>query len=189
MRTLKRKTVTTVGCRDMIGHKFGRLTVTAKVHTGTNQHRWEVVCDCGTEKQVWGAELRNGGTKSCGCLQATKGTGINFKHGGAAYGREAPEYTSWRCMMDRCGRETNKSFKHYGGRGIIVCERWRTGDGRITGFECFVADMGKRPHGTSIDRFPDNDGNYEPGNCRWATVSEQNQNRRHRSKFDVGAVA
>jgi hypothetical protein len=92
-------------------------------------------------------------------------------HGHRLGGRRSPTYRSWENMMARCYRRSAGGFEFYGGRGIVVCERWKK-------FEGFLADMGERPEGATLDRFPDQDGNYEPGNCRWADVRAQNRNRR-----------
>lgn len=95
-------------------------------------------------------------------------------HGHTVAGQRSPTYASWASMHDRCLNPKDKGYPYYGGRGITICERWR-GE---TGFKNFLADMGPRPRGKSIDRFPNNDGNYEPGNCRWATAKQQINNRR-----------
>jgi hypothetical protein len=84
---------------------------------------------------------------------------------------QSDTYRSWHGMRQRCSDPKQENYKYYGGRGITVCDRWQS-------FENFLADMGERPEGTSIDRYPDNDGNYEPGNCRWATRSQQQHNKR-----------
>lgn len=93
------------------------------------------------------------------------------KHGHAAGGKTSPEYKSWLNMTQRCRTPSATGYHYYGGRGIKVCDRW-------SDFTLFLADMGPRPPGTTLDRFPDQAGDYEPGNCRWATAKEQAANRR-----------
>lgn len=153
--------------RDLCGLRFGRLIVTKFVYIGKGGFAyWLCRCDCGAEKIIRGVSLSSGHAKSCGCLQRERTTQASTIHGHATDIRGmSPEYNSWRGMLDRCENQTNKRFRHYGGRGIIVCSRWHS-------FKNFLADMGPRPTGTSLDRI-DADGNYEKSNCRWATASEQ----------------
>lgn len=116
-------------------------------------------------------------TRSCGCLIGNglpKTWEVARKHGHASGGCLTPTFRSWSAMHTRCYNPRYDDYPSYGGRGITVCTRWSGKDG----FQNFLADMGERPNGTSIDRFPDNDGNYEPGNCRWATRSQQMRNTR-----------
>lgn len=149
---------------DLAGQQFGRWTVLRYV----GREMWLCRCECGKEREVIGSNLRNNGSLSCGCL-ARELTGVRAtKHGGFG----TPEYDAWHGMIQRCHNPNCKDYPRYGGRGIIVCDRWRRS------FADFFADMGPRPSPVhSIDRERVN-GNYEPGNCRWATVVVQQRNRR-----------
>lgn len=152
----------------MIGRRFGRLLVTHRV-ASTGEAKWACLCDCGGRAEVTGSNLRRSRQVSCGCYLSER----RFRHGHA--GRRTPTYRSWASMIARCDATTGRYFDTYGARGITVCERWRQS------FEAFLEDMGERPAGTSIDRV-NNDGNYQPGDCRWATRRQQAHNTR-RSKL------
>jgi len=162
---------------DLTGREFTRLRVLRRDPGKFAHVKWVCICDpklggCGTEKSVTGKLLTIGRTVSCGCLRRER-LDSQQTHGHSRRGRTSKEYTSWAGMMDRCYRRESKHFDLYGGRGITVCDRWRYS------FENFLADMGLKPTPKhSIDRFPNNDGNYEPGNCRWATQTQQCRNKR-----------
>lgn len=157
------------------GERFGRLQVISETDkpAGGRGTYWLCRCDCGTKIVARGLNLNSENTRSCGCLmmETSSRNGVrNKKHGQSTDGM-TPTYRSWMSMLARCTNERHTYYYLYGGAGIVVCDRWRS-------FEAFFADMGERPPGTSLDRFPDQRGNYEPGNVRWATRMQQTRNSR-----------
>lgn len=128
---------------------------------------WRCACDCGAALVVKKAYLISGDTASCGCLRREKAAALKKSHGKAHSGST---YDIWVLMRQRCNNPNANGFRYYGGRGIAVCQRWDS-------FEAFLHDMGERPPGLTLDRI-NPDGNYEPGNCRWATWETQNRNKR-----------
>jgi hypothetical protein len=163
---------------DLTGQRFGRLTVIRRHHEKYREAKWECLCDCGNASITRGDHLRSGHTKSCNCLigKAKKGGGKGrFTHGETSNKSVPVEYEAWHGIKSRCLNKSNKAYSYYGGRGITICDRW------LNSYENFVTDMGRRPKGMSLDRI-DNDGGYEPGNCRWATWQQQAENTK-RSRF------
>lgn len=151
------------------GTKFGRLLVKEFRGVGPTKHSlYLCACICGNELVVRRSQLISGYTKSCGCLHKEQLSKRRRIHGDS----NAVEYTTWKTMRARCHNDFCKDWLNYGGRGITVCDRWRYS------YIAFLYDMGRRPSDAySIDRI-NNDGNYEPSNCRWATRTEQNRNTR-----------
>ncbi len=152
---------------DITGNKYGRLTVLQRIRKHPKKTHWLCQCECGNKTVTEGYYLKTGHTASCGCQRSISAINTKTIHG---Y-HDTPTYRTWRAMLNRCNLHSQQNYYLYGGRGIRVCDRWRK-------FEKFLADMGEKPKGMTIDRV-DNDGNYESGNCQWATPKQQSNNSRH----------
>lgn len=158
---------------DLTGKVFTRWTVIKRADYVAGKHtHWICKCSCGKEKSIDGICLRNGSSRSCGCLMAEE----NRIHGL----NDSRLQTVWENMIQRCKNENAPNYHHYGGRGIYVCDRW-------TNIKNFAEDMGEPPEGMSLDRI-DNNGPYSPDNCRWATGSEQCRNSRQSRRWHVHGV-
>jgi len=157
--------------KNVMGQKFGKLTVVSRNYDVTYNGNafWFCQCECGKKTIVMGSRLIHGRTKSCGCLRKLNGYTNPLSHGHAIGKKKSKTYMIWANMINRCTNPAQKSYPKYGGRGISVCQRWRES------FENFLEDMGEKPEGLSIDRI-DNNGNYEKDNCRWTTKREQLRN-------------
>src|ERR1017187_5851201 len=167
----------------LVGMQFGRLTVmgASKIEDsgGIRRTVCECDCSCGGKTKSRLSNLNNGSSISCGCLRREMSRSRATVHGHTSGGKPySPEFNSWQSMFNRTRATAGANFECYGARGITICERWMK-------FENFLSDMGQRPHGTTLDRI-NNDGNYEPGNCRWATAYEQTHNRRLSKKSSSG---
>lgn len=162
--------------RDISGETYGRLTVIRREGTADSEHPlWLCECECGNTCLIKGGKIGKE-VNSCGCLRAP----VRASSDGLGYGH--PLFQCWSGAKSRCLDVHDPKYHRYGGRGITMCDRW------LNSFRYFVEDMGDRPAGASLDRV-DNDGNYEPGNCRWATPLEQNQNRSNSRKNKKWASA
>lgn len=160
------------------GARYGRLVVLEDGASGA--HRPILCeCECGIRKSIRVDHLKSGRSQSCGCLCRERNSKVHLRHGRAGI---APEYKSWSHIKGRCLNSKDRAFDRYGGRGITVCDHWMD-------FAAFFEDMGSRPGpGYSIDRI-DNNGNYEPGNCRWATAKEQARNKRNNRVLTFNGTA
>lgn len=167
---------------DITGNKFNRWTVICREDSNVHsQSMWKCLCDCGNIKTVAGFNLKNGASKSCGCLNMeSRHSRAKYKH--IPEGTSSPEYLSWQGMIKRCNNKNDKFYKDYGGRGIKVCDEW------LHDFEIFFRDMGPKPSRKySIDRI-NNDGDYGPTNCRWVTTREQSRNTRRNVIIEIDGI-
>lgn len=159
--------------QNLVGQRFNRLLIVERVKICKEPgYKWRCRCDCGGETIARVNALKSGGTKSCGCHRRETST----KHGYAG----SQTYRSWSQMKARCSTETTFAYEIYGGRGITYCARWER-------FENFLADMGEKPPNKTLDRI-DCNGNYTPENCRWATNTEQQRNKRNSANITVDGV-
>ena len=164
------------GCfDDLTGQRFGRLAVVGRAPNDSHgRTKWKCVCDCGEITTPMAYHLKRGTTQSCGCLSREISIAKNTKHGKSS----SKLYSVWADMKDRCENKNNPAFENYGGRGVAVCDEWREFKPFLewalaNGYE-ESAERGK----CTLDR-EDNDGNYEPSNCRWITMKAQGNNRRN----------
>ena len=165
-------TPATMKRQNLVGNTYGRLTVQSLHEVRNRKGYWNCLCTCGVNTVVEGTHLKSGHTQSCGCIHSEVTIARNFRHGL----KWTAEYTAWCNIKARCSNPKRRDYPDYGGRGIGVCARWSGS------FDNFLADMGTKPStGHTIERM-NNDGNYEPGNCKWATRIEQAANKRNTPK-------
>ena len=165
---------------DLTGLRFGRLTVIDRAENRRGLPAWNCHCDCGATVTVLGCNLRTMHTQSCGCRQKELTSTRSTKHKMTG----SPIFGVWNMMLQRCTNPNNHKYNNYGGRGIRVCDEWKS-------FAGFYDCVSKLPHfgeaGYTLDRI-DNNGNYEPSNVRWATYKEQNNNRRPRRRIRIQEI-
>ncbi len=162
---------------DISGQRYARLVALDFARIQRGNAVWVFACDCGALKSIDAHSVRYGATRSCGCLHSETAAAKNTKHGKS----HTPEYLTWKSMRERCGNPNVLNYHRWGGRGIRVCPEWDD-------FDLFLAHVGPRPSSKhSLDRI-NNDGNYEPGNVRWATAAEQARNRRNTQLFTINGT-
>lgn len=164
---------------DITGERYGKLVAVRRLPKHTLS-RWVLRCDCGKKTEAYLSNVRSGQVQSCGCAgsQATIGT-RSLKHGHSVGFKKSKTAAAWRNAKTRCFNKKGRNYPQYGGRGIIMCDEW------ANDFRAFLRDMGECPEGLTLERVYVN-GNYEPGNCCWATTAEQGVNRRN--SIHVGAM-
>ena len=161
---------------DLTGASYGRLSVVSRSENKGNLTAWNCICECGANVSVRASDLRNGTTRSCGCLHKEV-VSKNFTTHGKS---KTNTYRIWASMMSRCTDINAINFKHYGGRGVSVCDEWRN-------FDAFYRDMGERPQGKSIERL-NNNKNYSNDNCIWASRYTQSHNKRNNRDITFNGV-
>lgn len=163
---------------DLTGRVFGRLTALRRNGTNSQGASWKCRCECGQLTTVRAAHLKNGNTKSCGCLREENVRTKAVTHGATVNGVRTPEYTAWLNIIQRCTNPNSSHYEYYGGRGITVSARW------LKSYAAFFAHIGLRPSPShSVDRIKNHLG-YKPGNVRWATKAQQTENQRKRAVVD-----